>query len=270
MKSAITICLVPEAREGPFVFHGDLRASCRQAAEIGFDAVEVFPPAADSVDRDELRDLLATNGLSVAAFGTGAGWLIRRLSLTSAAAETRAAARQFITSIIDLAGSVGAPAIIGSMQGTQANGCDRAQALGWLREALEELGEVAVAHGVPLLLEPLNRYETNLLNRIEQTKAFLATLRTENVRILADLFHMNIEETELAAAIRAAGQFLGHVHFADSNRQAVGFGHTEIGPVISALREIGYAGYLSAEIFPLPTAVAAAEQTMAAFRRHAS
>jgi sugar phosphate isomerase/epimerase len=78
---------------------------------------------------------------------------------------------------------------------------------------------------------------------------------------------MNIEEADIAAALRDAGALVGHVHFADSNRLAIGFGHTDAGPAIGALREIGYAGYLSAEIYPQPTADEAARQTIAAFRR---
>jgi sugar phosphate isomerase/epimerase len=77
---------------------------------------------------------------------------------------------------------------------------------------------------------------------------------------------MNIEEADPAAALREAGTLVGHVHFADSNRRAVGLGHTEIEPIISALREIDYTGYLSAEILPLPDAATAARQTMESFR----
>jgi sugar phosphate isomerase/epimerase len=84
---------------------------------------------------------------------------------------------------------------------------------------------------------------------------------------LADLFHMNIEESDLPAALREVGPLLGHVHFADSNRRAIGFGHTAIAPVIAALREIGYTGALSAEILPLPDAATAARQTLHSFQR---
>ena len=77
---------------------------------------------------------------------------------------------------------------------------------------------------------------------------------------------MNIEEIDLGEAIRAAGSKVGHVHFADSNRQAIGFGHTEMSSVITALQETNYDGYLSAEIFPLPDPEAAAAQTIKAFQ----
>jgi sugar phosphate isomerase/epimerase len=267
MKTAVTICLVPEARQGPFVFHDGLADGCSRAARHGFDAVEIFPASSDAVDCVELRNQLAIGRLSVAAFGTGAGWLVRMLTLTSADPAIRTEARAFIASMIELAGSFGAPAIIGSMQGRLEGNQNREQACDWLRDALNVLGEQAATHGVPLLVEPLNHYETNLLNRLGQTASFLQTLTTPNVRILADLFHMNIEEPDLAAAIREAGPFIGHIHFADSNRQAMGFGHTDVGPVMSAIRQIGYAGYLSAEILPAPTADEAARQTMDAIRR---
>ncbi len=117
MKSAITICLVPEAKSGPFVFHGDLEQGCRKAAELGFDAVEVFAPSGSSPLLSPLRSLLQTYSLSLAAVGTGAGWLCHQWSLASADHETRSHALQFIESIIDFAGDLGAPAIVGSMQG---------------------------------------------------------------------------------------------------------------------------------------------------------
>ncbi len=268
MRSAITVCLVPEARSGPFVFHGGLAQGCARAAELGFDAVEVFPPAADVPALAELPALLEKHRLRVAAIGTGAGWVVRKLSLTSPDAKVRADAREFIRAIIDCAGGFSAPAIIGSMQGRWEGNVSRDQALAWLAEALEDLSEYAARYSVPLLYEPLNRYETNLFNRQGDTAAWLRSLRTRNVRLLCDLFHMAIEEADLAAALREAGPLVGHVHFADSNRRAIGFGHTEVAPIIAALRAIGYTGYLSAEILPLPDDTTAARQSIAAFREY--
>jgi sugar phosphate isomerase/epimerase len=86
------------------------------------------------------------------------------------------------------------------------------------------------------------------------------------VKLLCDLFHMNIEEPDSAAALRACGSRVGHVHWADSNRLAIGLGHTDPRPIVAALRSIGYQGFLSAEVFPLPTADAAARQSIASFK----
>jgi len=268
VSSAVTLCLVPEARRGPFVFHADLPTGCARASALGFEAVEVFPRSADEVYAAELKDALHEHGLALAAMGTGAGALVHKWTLTDPDPATRRRAMDFVSAIIDLAGGFGAPAIIGSMQGNAAGPDHRDEALNWLAQALEQLGPRAHAAGVPLLIEPLNRYESNLLNRVDHTAEWISGLKTQNVRILADLFHMNIEEASMGDAIRAAGERLGHVHFADSNRQAVGRGHNPMADVVRALEEISYHGYASAEIFPLPDAEAAARQTISMFKKY--
>lgn len=267
MKSAITISLVPQARGGPFVFWDGLADGCAQAAAFGFDAVEIFPPSAEAIDRGELRALLDRYALKVAAFGTGGGWVIHKWTLTHPDAAVRARAREFVRGMVELAADFSAPAILGSMQGRWEGEVTREQALGWLAEALEDLGEHAAARGQRLLYEPLNRYETNLFHRTPDAARWLRGLRTRNVRVLSDLFHMNIEEPDIAAALREAGEMVGHVHFADSNRRAIGLGHTDVAPIVAALRDIGYTGYLSAEILPLPDSATAARQTIERYRR---
>ena len=267
IKSSVTISLVPEVRGGPFVFWDDLAGSIRQAAELGFDAVEIFPPGPEAIDPATLRGLLRIHNISLAAMGTGAGWVLQKLSLTSPDPTVRERAIAFIRSIIDTAGLFGASAIIGSMQGRWGEGVSKETALGYLGEALNSLGEHARQHGVPLLYEHLNRYETNLLNSVADAVAFLKTLGTNNVKLLADLFHMNIEEADIAEALKAGKGFVGHVHFVDSNRRPAGLGHIDYGPIAAALTEIGYDGYLSAEAFAHPNSLDAAMQTIAAFRK---
>ena len=268
IRSAVTVSLVSEARGGPFVFWHDLPAACRTAKELGFDGIEVFPPSPDVVDAGPLRRLLDEHGLALAAVGTGAGWVRRKLHLCLPDATSRVKARDFIRSIIDFAGRFGAPAIIGSMQGRHGEGVDTTTATSYLGEALEDLGEYAEQYGVPLLFEPLNRYETNMYNTLDAGVALLRSLSTKNVRLLADLFHMNIEEVDMEAALRAAKGYIGHVHFVDSNRRPAGLGHIDYAPIAGALREIGYDGFASAEALPYPDSEGAARQTMTAFRRY--
>jgi sugar phosphate isomerase/epimerase len=269
IRSAVTISLVSEARGGPFVFWDDLPAACRTAKELGFDGIEVFPPCSfsDPLDAVELViDLdLKGYGLALAAVGTGAGWVQQRLTLCDPDATPRKKARDVVRSVIDFAGRFGAPAIIGSMQGRHGAGVDAATARVYLVDALEDLGEHAKQYGVPLLFEPLNRYETNMYNTLDAGAALLRSLSTKNVRLLADLFHMNIEEADMAAAIRAARGFIGHVHFVDSNRRPAGLGHIDYAPIAEALREIGYDGFASAEALPYPDPEGAARQTITAF-----
>ncbi|QDU98750.1 sugar phosphate isomerase/epimerase family protein [Lignipirellula cremea] len=268
MKSAVTVSLVEEARGGPFVFWDGLPAACARAAELGYDAIEIFAPGPDTVDAGELNGLLNQHNLKVAAVGTGAGMVKHGLKLTDPDPAQRTAAREFIRSMIDFGAPYEAPAIIGSMQGRWGGELDLAAALALLAEALEDLGPYAEKAGAPLIYEPLNRYETNLIKTVADGVAFLKTLTTRNVLLLADLFHMNIEEADLAAAVRAGQGYIGHVHFVDSNRQAMGLGHMDFAPIAAALKETGYDGYLSAEAFPLPDADTAAVKTIEAFQRY--
>ena len=272
-QTAITICLVPDARQGPFVFHttaadGGLAAACHTAAELGFDAVEIFPESAEAFPVAEISRLLAEHGLTVAAVGTGAGWVKHKLHLCHTDASVRNQAQEFIAGIIDVAGQFGAPAIIGSMQGRFEGDMPRDKALDSLASALDVLGARAAGQGQVLLYEPLNRYETNLFNRQGDAAAWLESRGLLPVRLLCDLFHMNIEEADIAAALAAAGRWVGHVHWADSNRHAMGLGHTDPEPIVAALRGIGYEGFLSAEVFPLPTAMDAARQTILSLGPH--
>ena len=268
IRSAVTVSLVEEARGGPFVYWHDMAEACKKAQQLGFDAVEVFPASAEAVDHARLRILLNDHGLALAAVGTGAGWVRKRLTLTQPDVSARAKAREFIRQVIDFAGEFRASAIIGSMQGRSGEGVEPPTARGYLADALEDLGEHAKQYDVPLIYEPLNRYETDLANTLGSGVKILRSLSTANVVLLADLFHMNIEEINPADALRAAAKHVGHVHFVDSNRRAAGFGHIDFAPIAQALHEVGFDGFASAEALPIPDPDTAAGQTIHAFRRY--
>ncbi len=266
IRSAVTISLVEEARGGPFVFWHDLPGSIRQAADLGFDAVEIFAGSPLDVNVGELHQLLNETGLKLAAVGTGAGWVLHRVHLVDAHPTTRENAHEFIMSMINLGAEFGAPAIIGSMQGRWQDDVSQELAGQHLREGLNELGQYAANKGVPLIYEPLNRYETNMCNTMRDGVELLESLETENVKLLADLFHMNIEETSVAQGLRDGGRHIGHLHFVDSNRRPAGCGHMDFGLVAQALADIGYQGYASAEAFPWPDSIKAARQTIDTYR----
>ncbi|MBI3862789.1 MAG: sugar phosphate isomerase/epimerase [Planctomycetia bacterium] len=268
IRSSVTVSLVREAKGGPFVFWHDLPGACRTARSLGFDAVEIFPPGPDAVNPKELRELLNENGLALSAVGTGAGWVRHKLHLCLPDDAARDKARDSIRAIIDFAGPFGAPAIIGSMQGRHGDEVDQPTALGLLSDALEDLGEHARQYNVPLIFEPINRYESNLINSLDDGVRLLSPLSTKNVRLLADLFHMNIEEVDSAASLRAAGKLVGHVHFVDSNRRPAGMGHIDYAPIVTALEAIGYDRFASAEALSYPDPDSAARQTIETFRRY--
>jgi sugar phosphate isomerase/epimerase len=116
-----------------------------------------------------------------------------------------------------------------------------------LLEGLAELGEHARKEGVRLFLEPLNRYEDHMVNRLDQAVDLIRSVGLDSVRIGIDSYHMNIEEADPAAAIVAAGPYIGHAQVSDSNRFQPGAGHLDWPAWLGALHTIGYDGYLAAE-----------------------
>jgi len=267
VKSCVTISLVPSLSGGPWIYWDGLETSIRKAKSAGFDAVELFAASADAVDSDELARLLDEHDVKLAAVGTGAGRVLQGLHLASPDKEIRQKARDFISGMIEFGARFGAPAIIGSMQGCLAEGIRRGQALAWLAEGLLELGSNAADCGVNLIFEPLNRYETDLINRLGDGVELIKSLSCTNIFLLADFFHMSIEEESIVDAIREAGDYIGYVHFVDSNRRAAGMGHINLAEVAQALSEIGFDGYASAEALPYPDPDSAAAQTIAAFKK---
>ncbi len=262
IRSALTVSLVAELSGGPWVYRDPLEISIPQAKKIGFDGIELFVASAAGLNSGLLARLLRDNHLELSAIGTGAGKVLQNLTLTSPDKNIRTRAQSFIGQIIRLAGDFGAPAIIGSMQGAVPSAADRSQVLAWLAEGLEDLAGLAQSYDQPLLFEPLNRYETDIFNRLGDAAAFIGKLDASNILLVADLFHMNIEEASIPQALHSARKLLGYVHFADSNRRAVGMGHTAIDEIAETLRDISYSGYLSAEVFAIPNPDSAALQTI--------
>jgi sugar phosphate isomerase/epimerase len=116
-----------------------------------------------------------------------------------------------------------------------------------LVDTLGELGEHAAGLGVMVFLEPLNRYEDHMVNRLADAVALIEEIGLDAVRIGADTYHMNIEEADPAAALLAAGSYIGHVQASDSNRLEPGAGHVDWPLFGATLRAIGYDGPVAIE-----------------------
>ncbi len=116
-----------------------------------------------------------------------------------------------------------------------------------LVEGLTALGEHASREGVFVYLEPLNRYEDHMVNSLSQGMALCDEVGLDSVKVMGDLFHMNVEEDDPPGSIRAAGDHLRHVHLADSNRAHPGTGHVDFAGALAALNDIGFDGYMALE-----------------------
>ncbi|HEX2417528.1 MAG TPA: sugar phosphate isomerase/epimerase family protein [Micromonosporaceae bacterium] len=116
-----------------------------------------------------------------------------------------------------------------------------------LLDALRTLGSHAVTEGVELYLEPLNRYEDHMVNRLDQAVTLVREAGVGGLRICADTYHMNIEEDHPPSAVQEAARLIGHVQVSDSNRLQPGSGHLDWKGVLAALDNTGYDGYLAVE-----------------------
>lgn len=239
-------------------FKGNLAANLAKIAGWGYDGVELAIRDPRLVDAGELCDLIAAHSLTVPAIGTGQAWGEERLSFSDPDPAVRRAAVDRVRSHVPLAARLDAVIIIGLLRGIIQPGVDSAQAWAWVVDALRECCEEAGRAGVRIALEPINRYETALVNGVAQGLELIEEVAAPNLGLLFDTFHANIEEPSIEGSLAAVGSRLYHVHVADSNRWHPGAGHLDFARFLAALRETGYAGFVSGEFMPLPDADTAA------------
>ncbi len=213
---------------------------------MGFAGIELSGSSLD-LPVDELRAAFADSSVQAANVG-GASTLI------DPDADVRALAMDTMRERLALSAALGARGVLLVPQFGRRPKLPDLEPLMTAEEEERELFRLqlralaaeAQAAGTRIFLEPLNRYEAYMVNRLEQGLGFATPLAPE-VGIMADFFHMNIEEADIAASIRGAGEHLFHVHVADSNRLQPGRGHIDFKHGFAALKEIGYDGYFGFE-----------------------
>ncbi len=243
----------------PLLFAGRLEEGIKTLAELQYDAVEISLRGADEVDEGWLIEQLDRAGLAVTTLGTGRMFYEEQLSVTAADAQSRSLCVQRLKAMVQLAARLGSALTVGGVRGVLPRDDQATTMRRTAATLLREVAEDAGALGVTLLLEPINRYETNFLNTAEETLAFADEVGSPQIKVLLDTFHMNIEEVSLPAALRLAGSRLAFVHLPDSNRRAPGCGHLDLGAVVQVLGEIDYRGDIGMEILPWPAAREAAQ-----------
>lgn len=217
-------------------------------ARFGYEGVEIVgEPAQANVAA--IRRELASN--EVVASSILSIYTPER-DIVSSDPSIRRAAIDYVKGNVDYAVALGAsvvtftPTAVGKILAE----VDIKQEWAWAVEAAREVAPYAGDQGIRLAVEPWNRYETYLINRMEQSVAFVDEVDHPAVGCMGDTFHMAIEEADIADAFRLAGNRLAHVHLADSNRAAPGFGHLDFRPIVQALADIKYSGWISYELLP--------------------
>ena len=266
MKLALTIQTPEVPLQVPIaLLSGTLAEKLEKAARMGAAGVELITTQPASLDVSVLREQLQRNGLQAAALASGGMAFAARLTLLNADPSTAALARQRLDELIALAAALGAPVVtVGSFRGRAVTE-DKPHWLDELAKILRRAGDLAAGAGVCIALEPLNRFEGDLINNVAEGLAFLKELDHPAVGLLVDTFHVNIEESSWTAPFRQASQAgkLFHVHLGDNNRLPPGQGLIDFPAILATLDEISYTGWLSAELLGKPDPDTAARQTIA-------
>jgi sugar phosphate isomerase/epimerase len=259
---------VEETRFAPLLFSGQLEQGLELAAELDFDRVELSVRDAGRIDVAALERRLAHLDLGVSAIATGQAYVTDGACLAGGSDSDRRRAVDRLRAAIELAAALGASVIVGGIRGRlTGDTAEQARQQQKAIDALDKCAARASASGVTLLLEPINRYETNFVNTAAEGLALLDELGSANVKLLLDTFHMNIEEPSSMEAIRNAGERLAYLHLVDNTRRAPGQGQIAFDRLLDTLEQVGYGGPAIAEILPLPDDEAAARDTAAFWSR---
>jgi len=247
-------------------FKGDFEANVAKIASWGYDGVELAVRDPKLVNAGQLERVVAECGLMVPAIGTGQAWGEEGLSFTSSDPSVRAAAVERISSHVPLAAHLDAIVILGLIRGITPEGQTHEQSMEYLVEAIQQCATAADGTNVRFALEPMNRYETDLIHTAADGLELIERVGKENFGLLLDTFHMNIEEPDIGDSIKTCGDRIFHFHVADSNRWYPGAGHLDFPSVLAALEEVGYDGFVSGEFMPMPDPDTAAERSIAFLR----
>lgn len=248
-----------EIADSVTAYQGSLEKTFGDLAKMGYDGVELMTRDPDQLNWDEVQAAAKKNGLSVVLVCTGEIFGQLGLSFTDSDRAKRAEAIARVKRIIDFAGYLGANINIGRVRGQYCDGMDRGTTWQLAVDAFREISDYAAPLGVKIALETVTIMQTNFINTLSQAEKMIREVDRENFRLMMDVFHLNIEEKDLYAAIRQYSKYNIHVHLADNNRRYPGHCGLDFEKILTVFKECGYNGAFCTEIYQLPSMEEAAK-----------
>lgn len=261
IKLAVAVA-TEDAMPDAFVVWRGIEESLKKAVAYGYDGIELALKHAGQVNPDKLKTLCSNLGVSIPCISTGQVFAGLGLYFTHPDKEKRAEVERVFKELIDLASDFGSMVNIGRARGFVEEDETIENAQRRFVQIARKLAKYAGEKKVKLILEPVNRYEINFINSVEQGAALLETVGSKNMALMPDLFHMNIEDRNIGGELERFSKYVSYVHFADSNRLAPGQGHIDFKTIFESLRTINYHGWISIEILPKPDPDTAARQAV--------
>jgi D-psicose/D-tagatose/L-ribulose 3-epimerase len=222
--------------------------SLKRLNKYGYQGVELAGEP-DAINVEDTKELLNKYQLKCSSI---CGIYKPERDLSSSDPEVRKNAVQYVKKCIDLAKALNASTVIVVPTCVGKVNPETSMEEEWNNAILsvKEAGLYAEKQNITLVLETLNRYETYLASNLDAGLKFIKEVDQESVKIMADLFHMSLEERDMIESLTKISTYLAHVHIADNTREAAGLGQTDFKPVISFLKDLGYKGYITMEFLP--------------------
>jgi len=265
MKLGIAIA-GDNALPSAFVILRGLEKSIRRAAEYGYDGVELALKDPSEVDKEKLRALLKETGMEISAISTGQVFAARGLMFTEEDPKKREELEAVFKGFIDLASEFSGLVNIGRVRGF-IKGRDRAMCEGLFIDMARKLCDYAAPKGVKLILEPVNRYEIDFINSVDEGLELMKKVDRPNMALQPDVFHMNIEDDHIGESLIRNREYVAYVHLADSNRHAPGDGHLDFDDVFASLAKIHFNGWVTVECLPIPSDMECAQRAVKFLRK---
>lgn len=229
------------------------------AASLGYKGVELALKDASEINPIKLDKWLNDAEMEVSCISTGQVFADTGFMFTDADLTRRNTLRRIFKEMIDLAADYGKLVNIGRVRGNLTPN-DGGISKNRFIEMAKELSVYAQSKDVTMILEPVNRYEINFINNLEEGVQLIELIDEPNFKLMPDIFHMNIEDETISGQLKKHISSLAYIHLADSNRLAPGLGHTNFAQIFNALKEVNYSGWCSVEILPRPEPFVAAKQ----------
>ena len=246
-------------------YQGDLEEAFARLATWGYQGIELTVREPSAVDCRRIETLSDRHQLPITMICTGELYGQDRLSFSDPDPKVRTEALRRFKGAIDLAERFGVDVNLGRVRGGIAQGESSEVQEQRIEAALREVTSYAEERGVVIVLEPVNTLALNYINTTGEGLSLVERISSLSFQLMVDTAHLHIEDRDIPGILKQAMPHIRYVHLADSNRKYPGggvFGFTEF---ISLLRELGYEGWLSVEVFPLPdrdTAFRHASQTI--------